>query len=314
MTNGKIKTLAFNSGDPGDHYYHQWSPIKPTGWLHIMHGMAEHSVRYAGLAGFLNQHGIMVTAGDHRGHGLTGSAMDSLYHVADNNGWNQMVDDQWQLINHIATEQSLPLIILGHSMGSFMATHFCERYNAQLNESLNLKGLILSGSNYELPGVFKVLSGLAKIERLRVGPRSTSNVLEGLFFGAFNRAFKPNRTESDWLSRDHEMVDRYIADPMCGGAMTTQSWYDFLRGLGDMLTPKALAQISAELPVYLFAGHLDPVGKQGKGVTKFQKMLKQVGIKQVDLKLYADARHEMTNETNRSVVYEDILNWLQAHL
>jgi alpha-beta hydrolase superfamily lysophospholipase len=99
---------------------------------------------------------------------------------------------------------------------------------------------------------------------------------------------------------------------MCGGAISTQSWYDFLRGLAQLFTPKALAQIDKELPVYLFAGELDPVGKQGKGVKKFREMLKRAGSKQVDLKLYAEGRHEMINETNRTEVYGDILKWLQA--
>lgn len=312
MANGQQKTLAFSSGDAGDHYYHEWSTTKPIAWLHIMHGMAEHGARYADLARFLNQHDIMVTAGDHRGHGHTGSAADSLYHFGDNDGWNQMVDDQWQLIDHIATEHDLPLIILGHSMGSFMATHFCQRY-AQALTGKSLKGLILSGSNYDAPGAFKIVAGLAKIERIRLGGRHISSLLETLSFGAFNRAFKPNRTQKDWLSRDHKQVDTYIADPMCGGPISTQSWYDFLRGLAQLFSKKALAQIDKELPVYLLAGELDPVGKQGKGVKKFQTILQQIGVKQVDLKLYAEGRHEMINETNRTEVYEDILKWLQAH-
>tara|TARA_B110000046_G_scaffold184626_1_gene223630 strand:- start:2155 stop:3096 length:942 start_codon:yes stop_codon:yes gene_type:complete len=311
MANGQQKTLAFNSGDPGQHYYRQWSPKKPIGWLHIMHGMAEHSARYADLAQFLNQKGIMVTAGDHRGHGLTGKAVDSLYHVADNNGWNQMVDDQWQLIDSVAAEHDLPLTILGHSMGSFMAIHVCQRYTKELT-SRRLKGLILSGSNYDAPGAFKVVAGLAKIERLRVGGRNISTLLETLSFGAFNRAFRPNRTEKDWLSRDHEQVDIYISDPMCGGAISTQSWYDFLTGLAQLFTPKAMAQIDKELPVYLFAGELDPVGKQGKGVKKLKQILQKAGIQTVDLKLYAEGRHEMVNETNRNEVYGDVLKWLQG--
>lgn len=313
MVNDHQKTLAFNSGEAGDHHFHQWLSKKPKGWLHIMHGMAEHGARYADLARFLNQQGFVVTAGDHRGHGLTGIAADSLYHVADNNGWNQMIDDQWQLIEHLASQHDLPLVILGHSMGSFMATHFCQRYAREL-ATKNLRGLILSGSNYDAPGAFKVVAGLAKIERFRLGGRNISNLLEGLSFGSFNRAFKPNRTEKDWLSRDQRVVDTYLADPMCGGAISTQSWYDFLNGLAQMFAPKALAQIDKELPVYLFAGELDPVGKQGKGVEKFQQVLQRVGVQRVDLKLYAQGRHEMINETNRTEVYTDILQWLQARL
>ena len=311
MAIGQQKVLVFASGDPGEHYYYQWSPKRPKGWLHIMHGMAEHSARYADLAEFLNQQGIMVTAGDHRGHGLTGTAADSLYHFADHNGWNQMVDDQWQLIDSVANESDLPLVILGHSMGSFMATHCCQRYTRQLTDR-RLKGLILSGSNYDSPSVFKVVAGLAKIERLRVGRRSISNLLEALSFGAFNRAFTPNRTEKDWLSRDHEQVDTYISDPMCGGAITTQSWFDFLSGLAHLFTSKALATIDSELPIYLFAGELDPVGRQGKGVKKLKQALQQAGVQNIELKLYTNGRHEMINETNRNEVYADILKWLMA--
>ena len=134
------KSIAFNSGPAGSHHYHQCSAQKPKAWLHIMHGMAEHSARYADIASFLNQQGIVVTAGDHRGHGRTGDGMDSLYHMGDSNSWNQMVEDQWQLINHIAAEHELPLIIMGHSMGSFMATRFCQQQGHRLQQQLNKGG------------------------------------------------------------------------------------------------------------------------------------------------------------------------------
>ena len=312
------KTISFDSGQPGTHHYHQWMPdnTKPIAWLHIMHGMSEHSARYAHFAEFLNQQGIMVTAGDHRGHGLTGSSADSLYHMGDNDSWNQMVNDQWQLTNHIAAEQQLPLVILGHSMGSFMATQFCQQYAQQLHDkhSGRLAGLILSGSNYDSPTTFKVAAGAAWIERARLGGRNISNFLEQLSFGSFNRSFKPARTDKDWLSSDENAVDTYIADPWCGGALSTQSWYDFMNGLAKLSQPKSMAQINADLPIYVLSGDLDPVGGRGKGVVKLQSALQQAGVKQVDLKLYEGGRHEMLNETNRQQVYQDILRWLKKAL
>jgi alpha-beta hydrolase superfamily lysophospholipase len=315
MTKSVTKTLAFSGGDVGEHHYRQWRPAKPIGWLHIMHGMAEHSARYADLAGFLNKRGVMVTAGDHRGHGLTGSSANSLYHFADNNGWTQMLDDQWQLITHIAKRQKMPLIILGHSMGSFMANHFCQRYGKQLNMQTDgqLCGLILSASNYDSVAAFKVAAAIARVERHRLGPRNMSPILEQLSFGTFNRAFKPNRTTKDWLSSDPSVVDSYIADPWCGGPISTQSWYDFLTGLAELTCPKALSQLDSNLPVYLIAGNLDPVGKQGKGVIRLKEKLLQAGSKQVDLRLYQGGRHEMLNETNHAEVYQDIDTWLQTY-
>lgn len=310
-----LKSIAFDSGTDGNHYYHQWQPEEPVAWLHIMHGMSEHSARYADLAQYLNQQGIMVTAGDHRGHGRTGEAMNSLYHIGDSDSWSQMVDDQWQLINHLAGQQHIPLIIMGHSMGSFMATRFCQQYGQQLRQlSTPLVGLVLSGSNYDSPGAFKIAAGLAWIERARVGASNTSNLLEQLSFGSFNRAFKPTRTEKDWLSSDNDMVDSYIADPWCGGAISTQSWYDFLNGLAQLSQPKAMAQIDSALPVYLFAGDLDPVGANGKGVEKLRQALLAAGLAQVDMQLYQDGRHEMLNEHNRQQVYEDLYRWIKARL
>jgi alpha-beta hydrolase superfamily lysophospholipase len=310
------KSLRFNSGESGTGYYHQWTPESPKAWVHIMHGMAEHSARYAHIAEYLNQHGIMVTADDHRGHGLTGEAANSLYHNGDKNSWNQMIDDQWQLINHIASEQQLPLIIMGHSMGSFMATRFCQIYGRQLQSNIQgrLRGLVLSGSNYDSPAAFKIAAGIAWIERARLGVRNSSNLLEKLSFGSFNRKFTPQRTDRDWLSSDPAVVDSYIADPLCGGALSTASWYDFIRGLSQLSQPAAMAKIDRDLPVYVFSGALDPVGGYGKGVVKLEQALLKAGLQHVELKLYDNGRHEMLNEINKQDVYKDLTNWLQRQL
>jgi alpha-beta hydrolase superfamily lysophospholipase len=129
-------------------------------------------------------------------------------------------------------------------------------------------------------------------------------------FGAFNNAFKPVRTEKDWISSDAATVDRYLADPHCGGAISTQSWYDFLRGLAALLAPAAMAKINNELPIYIFSGALDPVGGAGKGVKKLEAMLKTAGVKQVSCRLYEGGHHEMLNESNKAEVYADLLTWL----
>ncbi len=330
-----LKTIAFTSGDPGECHYHLW-PAKQSdqqsnhqqapakAWIHIMHGMAEHSARYQPLAEFLNQQGFMVSADDHRGHGKTGAANGNLYHFADNNGWNQMIDDQWQLIEHIGQQTDLPLIILGHSMGSFMATRFCQIYAERLSNKLqnrlgnklgeSLKGLILSGSNYAPPWICRAAAGIARIERLRLGRDASSNLMESLSFGAFNNAFKPNRTSKDWISSDQAVVDAYLADPHCGGAISTQSWYDFLNGLAELAAPKAMAKINPELPIYLFSGALDPVGGQGKGVEKLADVLESAGVVNIDCKLYKNGRHEMLNETNKLEVYRDLLGWLNSRV
>ena len=240
--------------------------------------------------------------------------MGNSYHIADSDGWNQMLDDQWQFINHIREDHSLPLILMGHSMGSFMATHLCQRYGQQLKDITDHKlcGLILSGSNYEPPSTWKIASCAARLERWRVGRDKPSSILEKMSFGAFNNAFKPARTASDWLSRDDSMVDLYIDDPLCGGPLTTQSWCDFLQGMGELSKPESMAKLDSELPVYLFSGALDPVGKAGVGVTALQTKLLESGVLKVDMQLYPGGRHETLNETNRRDVYQDVLTWLAS--
>lgn len=317
-----LHSIAFNSGDPGDYFYHQW-PVqpgqKPKAWIHIIHGMAEHSARYQHLAEYLNQHGYIVSADDHRGHGKTGDANGNLYHLADNNGWDQIIDDQYQLLDHIAEQQDLPLIILGHSMGSFMATRFCQLFRnkgIRLEGKLKdrLKGLVLSGSNYAPPWTCKIVAAIAKIERLRLGRNSVSNLMENLALGSFNDGFKPCRTDKDWISSDQAVVDSYIADPFCGGAISTQFWYDFFVGLGHMSAFREMAKIDPELPIYLFSGALDPVGGQGEGVKKLAAVLEDAGIRDIACKLYPEGRHEMLNETNKLEVYGDLLEWLDGRV
>jgi len=279
-----------------------------------MHGMSEHSARYDDFARFLNTHNIMVTAGDHRGHGQTGKNMGKSYHVANENGWNQMIDDQWQLLRHIDSQNDLPLVILGHSMGSFMATHLCQKYNVGLNALLGspLSAVILSGSNYANSATWKIASLIARIERFRVGRAHPSSLLEKISFGHFNNAFKPTRTSSDWLSRDPDIVDAYIADPLCGGPLTSQSWCDFLIGMSELSQTKSMAKLDKNLQIHLFAGQDDPVSNQSKGIIALEKVLLNAGISNVKKTIYPKARHEILNETNRSDVYRDVVTWLAS--
>ena len=314
MANIQTKNISFSSGEPGNFYYHQWTPENPTAWLHIMHGMSEHGARYGEFAKFLNDKDIMVTAGDHRGHGITGQSMESSYHIADYNGWEQMLDDQRGLINYIHSNHQLPLILLGHSMGSFLAMHFCQKYNPTLNDKNvpKMSGLILSGSNYGSPSTWRAALVIAQIERWRRGFDHSSALLEKISFGAFNNAFKPVRTESDWISRDRKVVDNYINDPYCGGPLTTQSWCDFLAGMIELTNLTALSKIDSYLPILLFSGQMDPVSNAGKGVTKLRDVLTKAGLENVSMHLYPDARHEALNEINRLEVYKDIIKWIEG--
>jgi alpha-beta hydrolase superfamily lysophospholipase len=193
-------------------------------------------------------------------------------------------------------------------MGSFLATRLVQQYAKKFTNQL--KGLVLSGSNYSPPLLFRIASVIASFERWRQGPLAQSKLLEQLSFGSFNNNFKPTRTPKDWISSDPAVVDEYIADPLAGHGISNQFWVDFLTGLAELSKPESMAQIDKELPIYLFAGDKDPVGKQGQGVIALQKELQRAGSKQVECRLYPNARHEMLNEPNKQEVISDLLVWI----
>jgi alpha-beta hydrolase superfamily lysophospholipase len=273
----------------------------------IAHGMAEHPERYTHFAEYLTQQGFLVIAHAHRGHGHQPGGL-GYGHFSDNNGWAKVLADLDQVYRWIKEQQSLPIFLLGHSMGSFIAQTFCIQFAPKL------AGLILSGSNYQPAIIYRLGKWIAKIERLRVGKRHSSALLNYLAFGQFNKHFKPTKTEYDWLSRDSFQVASYCQDSLCGFQCSTQFWVDFMRGLQKISARKALNDLAKHIPILIFGGDQDPVGRYGAGLIALEKALTATGHQGVSLLLYPGGRHEMLNETNQAEVYQDISQWLQNQL
>lgn len=279
------------------------------GVVQISHGMAEWAYRYDYFAKALNREGYIVYANDHRGHGLTAPSMEDVGYISDNDGFFDKVEDMRELNQLIREEHpSLPVVLFGHSMGSFLSQRYIQLYGS------DLVGVILSGSNGKQGPIINLGIALAYLEMKFKGRRHRSRLLDKLSFGSYNRAFPDNRTKFDWLSRDEKQVDRYIEDPYCGGIFTSSFFYDFLRGLKMITRRKNLEAVSKNLPIYIFSGSMDPVGGFGKGVEKLKEMYETHGLKEVSLVLYPEGRHEMLNEINRDEVIEDIVRWLNKIL
>jgi alpha-beta hydrolase superfamily lysophospholipase len=283
-----------------------WPVDKPKAWVHINHGMSEHAHRYDQLAQTLNTAGYSVVAHNHRGHGS--SPTTTTGHYADKNGWNKLLADVDQVRTQVC-DNNLPYYLMGHSMGSFIVQSYLAN---PLETQRPIDALILSGSNFQAPQIAKVGHAVARLERWRLGNTKASKLLQFLSFGSFNQAFKPNRTDFDWLSKDHDHVDKYINDPLCGFDCSTQLWVDLLGGLIDLFTLKTFNRIQKNLPIYIFGGDQDPVGEKGKGLPKLMAAYKNAGQQNVTLKLYEEGRHEMLNEINRDEVMADIANWLNT--
>lgn len=308
----KMKPVSFTfpSSDGVKIHVNKWmSGPKAKGIVQIAHGMAEHSGRYADFAAVLTEAGYHVYANDHRGLGKSAGSCEVLGHFADENGWELAVDDMYRLTKLIKDEvPNLPLFLFGHSMGSFLSRTYVQQHGEEL------AGLILSGTGAGRRVMSSLGILIAKIEcRLR-GKRARSVLMNTLSFGNFNKPFRPARTPFDWLSRDPQEVDKYVQDPLCGEVPTANFFCDLLTGIKQMDEAEGLARIPNELSIFLLSGDKDPVGQNGKGVRKTYQQFKQIGIKDVVLKLYPDGRHEMLNETNKEEVYRDILAWLDTRV
>jgi alpha-beta hydrolase superfamily lysophospholipase len=282
----------------------RWLPEGPArAIVQIAHGLAEHSARYARLAAALNAAGYAVYASDHRGHGPKAAAAD-LGHFGDEGGWDKVIGDLWTLNRIIAEEQpGARIVFLGHSLGSFLGRGFIAEHSDAL------AGAALSGSNGKPPTIATLGRLIARAERLRLGKRGKSQVIFQMWFGDFNKAFKPARTAFDWLSRDEKEVDAYVADPLCGFPFTTELAIDVLDALPHVTSAESLAAIRKDMPIYVFSGERDPVGANIQGLVAD---LRAAGLTKLTTRIYPGARHETLNETNRDEVTRDLIAWLDG--
>lgn len=291
---------------------YQWRPdTAAKAIVHISHGMAEHSGRYQELAKLLASQGFLVYTHDHRGHGATISSTDytsNQGHFGDRNGWKNVVEDLKRVVDYIFSEnQGVPYFLLGHSMGSYILQSYLIRHNPQIT------GTILSGSNY-VPAPLLTLGKLvSRLETCRQGGMGNSPVIHQLTFGGYNRGFKPNVTDFDWLSRDPESVRKYAEDPLCGFRCTNQLWHDLFGGLQEICSFENLRKINDQLPVLIIGGDKDPVSAPA-GLNKLETAFIKSGHQHTTLKLYPNARHELFHEVNHLEVFAQLLSWLEKNI
>jgi len=284
-----------------------WRPDTPArGTVQIIHGMAEHSARYERLAGALTEQGFAVYAHDLPGHGPHAQTRG---HFADRRGWRVAISSIRDVQRVALREQpGKPLFMLGHSMGSFLLQHFVADSGA------TLAGAVFSATSGDLGPLRRVGLGLIRVEAAIYGRRHPSALGEALSFKAFNRKFAPARTKFDWLSRDAAEVDKYANDPCCGFRCSTGLWIDFLDAGGKLTHANRLRRVPKTLPVLMIAGAEDPVSGGQRGPRALERHYLQVGLRDVTVKVYPGARHELFNDTCREEVTADLLAWLENHL
>ncbi len=285
-----LKEEFFYPSADGAHSIHAvlWRPEgEVRGVVQIAHGICEYAQRYQPFAEFLTDHGFAVAGNDHLGHGQSVKAPSEYGFFTD---WSCLVEDV-RTLRELVGERlpGGPYFLLGHSMGSFVARTYLIDYPG------TVAGCLLSGTAYLDP----FSAAFAKWAAGLGDPHDTNQFFYRLSLGTYNKAFSPNRTTADWLSRDEAVVDAYLADPLCTfptkGAMNRA----MMAGLQRICSRKPLRQMDAATPIYFFSGSRDPVGDMGRGVKKVHAMFRKAGCRDVTMELYPGGRHEMLNEINK---------------
>jgi alpha-beta hydrolase superfamily lysophospholipase len=284
---------------------HHWPAAASKGTVLIAHGMAEHGLRYQRLAQRLNAAGWSASALDWPGHGLHPESLGQVRgHFANQDGWQVALACLHRLREWTAEQHpKQPVVLFGHSMGSFLAQHYVVEHGA------GLQGLVLSGSSGSLGSLRAIGQRLMRLEGWINGVQAPSPLANALSFKSFNKTIKHPRTDFDWLSRDAAEVDAYLQDPACGFVCSNRLWADLLAAGASLQERQRLAQIPKSLKILMVSGAADPVTQKGKGSQSLAKAYQKQGLN-VDLRLYPEGRHELLHDTVREQVTDDILYWL----
>ena len=305
-----MKTDYFvNSCGKGKIHCCKWTPEgEIRGIVQIVHGIAEFVERYDDFANFLNSQGFLVVAEDHMGHGksIQGGSTQGYFH----GGWFAAVNDSYKLMKMtMARHPGVPYVLFGHSMGSFMVRTILAKYPES-----GITAAVICGTGWlpkaPLPGLIRIVNGICR----KTGEENPSEKLQKMVFGGYNKRIQNERTPCDWLTRDEEIVDAYVAHPLCGFTPACGLLRDMMKGIYYIQQEKNLKNMKPELPVFFIAGAEDPVGPYGKGVLKAVDAFRKVGMVNVACRIYPECRHEILNELNRQEVYEDVVNWLNSYI
>lgn len=305
------ETIEWIHTEDIDFHTYIWTDekIKPRAVFYIIHGSVEHAGRYKSFAENLVKEGYVVIAPDLRGHGQTGLKQNSLGHFTDGPmGWELCVHDLKFIYDHIHDSYpNLPLILFGHSMGSYLVRCFIKEYPVEC------AGLIISGTGGFAKGLGDLGIWLAKLIMHIKGKAYKSKFLTALVYDSLNKRIGRTETSFDFLSRDKTVVKTYIEDPLCGYTCSAEYIHELLLGTRKSNEGPMFDLKQDKLPILLMSGENDPVGdKKSKGIKGVYTKYKEKN-KNVSFNLYPKARHELLNEINREEVIADVLAWLSSH-
>ncbi|WP_139209302.1 alpha/beta fold hydrolase [Paenibacillus sp. OK003] len=301
--------ITFETEDHVTIYADKMEPEKNTarkGIVLIIHGILEHAVRYERFSTELASLGYVSYIPDQRGHGRS-RTKPGLTTLAANE-FMRMVTDLRQLHElAVSNDPDVPVYIFAHSMGTMVARNYLQQYGGE-----DLAGVILSGPAH-LHGILEKGSALSEASVHQHGYDHVDPELLDSVFGVMNASFQPARTGADWITRDTAEVDKYLADPHVQAPVTAGFLYEMLKDYHLIYDPDEVAKICKSLPALIITGDQDPATEFSNGAIMIMNLFKDVGIKDVKLIIYPQARHEMLNELNREEATSDLIGWITKH-
>lgn len=293
----------------------RWIPdTEPKAVIVISHGMSEHALRYDRAATLFTDAGFAVSAHDHRGHGKTAlkqieKGEPGFGYLSNSHGYEKVREDLLEVINEVKKEfPGKKIILLAHSFGSLIGQSFIENHSSEIDLC------ILCGSRGPQQLLSKTGLFVSSLMYVFGRKKHLSKFLDKAAFGTYNNRIENPRTSTDWITKDESIVDMYIADSWCGFIMTTEFYHELFKLCISIHKSKNMKKVSQELPVFMIAGKEDPVGGYGKTVEALYNIYKKNGVKDVELKLYENDRHELFNETDYQTVIKDCCDWINKRI
>ena len=303
----KVKEYSFKSSTGvctvhGCEYTPENDAVRAVLVLH--HGMAEHQVRYHNFIEYLTSNGIAVFMHDMANHGRSNQKSDETGYFGDKDGYKFLVKDLKTTFDRAkAVYPDKKIIVMGHSMGSFIVRCFTAWYADAGFDAAIYMG---TGGSNPAAGAGDILSAfLSKMQ----GSKHKSKFIDKMTFGSYNKKFE-GRTNFDWLTRDTEIVDQYIADDYCGFLFSVQGMNDLVKLNIAAISADWYSRVPKSIPILVISGDMDPVGNYGAGIKEIHSKLLESGHTKAQLKLYEGGRHEILNEINKDEVYTDILSFI----
>jgi len=309
----EMKNRTLIAADGLKIYCYIFKPVnrEPKGIVQIVHGLGEHAGRYIEFATKLAKNGYVVCAEDHRGFGRTAISKEQIGHISDSNGHSLIINDMYTLLSHVRIEYpKLPYFIFGHSMGSFLTRSF------MIKHAHIIDGIILSSTKGEKLFIENFGHLIANIQKSIFGVRAKANLLHSMTMGGYGKKyFKNEKSSKAWLTSDEEMrkelkEDEYYAT----GPASIETYVQLFNILDEIQNESNLQKINKNIPILLISGEKDPVGNFGLGIKWLYELYKKIGVRDVEIKLYKEGRHELLKDKCRYDAMDFMLNWLNERI